>query len=653
MYRFIRDNNKKFMAIFAIVLMVAFLLPAGYQQMHDPGKMVRATLADGTPVTVADYQRAQDSWQLLQSAVVRPASFAQDIPLIAYLGDVSSQDLMMALQGQGGLLPFRVVSNYQTFLLLLKEAQAAGVVISDERLNEVMTTDVQIRTPVDPRTERRIREAVRDYLMVQASYARVASMAKASAPMRQRSVAQRSLKVSADVVEFNASAPVTAPTSQPTRERLQAHFDRYKDIAPTGPTTDSLGFGYRLPEAVKVQTLTLPADAVRALVEKSKTPRQWEVETRTYVYKNIADFPATQPASTQTASTQSASTQPAKGRTYDDLTPEQKQRARDTVMKPAIDALSGRIVAYLSERLAKDYTTANPATQPTTMPATAAGGGYLSYAYLEQVAQDVQKQFAVLPTVANHADWLDRDAATGLPGIGTATTSADGTGETFATMALNAQPISDGAPPGALRLNEFSRPLTDPAGNTYIFRVTEARKSQPPPSLDAVLPQVTADLARQDGLDTATTTATSLIDAAKTTDFTQAATATGKTVARIGPIDLQNTFGTIPGLDIPQADRPAFFRGVARLLSTETRDATGRPLGAVVLPTAGKVLAISLTAATVEPSPNGAFLDELAASLLNERDMNSLVTLDWFSFDSVAKRIGFQGDRPSDEGLAQ
>lgn len=666
MYRFIRDNNKKFMAVFAAVLMVAFLLPAGLAGMNDNNKIVRTTLADGTKVTVADYKRAEESWRLLQQAVVRPASFSENVPLFAYLGDVSERDIYMATQGQTGAMPFSIVGNYQTFLLLLKEAEIAGIVVGDERLNEVMATDVKIRVPVDAGTERRVREAVRDFLMVQASYARVASMAKASAPMRQRSIAQRSLKVSADVVAFDSSVPTATPTSQPTLEKLQAHFEKYRDVAPGQPSAESLGFGYKLPDAVKVQTLTIAAASVKEAVEKSKTPRQWDVETRTYVLKNIAQFPATQPASTQAAPLPGTpgydmtavppSTQP-KARTYDDLSAEQKAQARTAVMTPAVEALSSRIVSYANERFAKDYAAANPATRPSampsTMPTTAAAGGFLSYEYLEQVAQDVQKQFGVLPTVTNYADWLDRAGATGLRGIGAARTQAGANGETFATVALNVQPISGGTPPVALRLNEFTRQMSDFDGNLYFARVTDARKSQPAPSLDAIRELVTADVARQDALDNATADAKKLVEAAKTTDFTGAATAAGRTVLKVGPIDSQDNFGTIAGLDVAQADRAAFFGGIGKLLSAETKDATGRPVGTILLPAAGTVLAVNLTAATVQPSPNGEFLDQLAASLLDERDMNAMVTRDWFSFDRVASRIGFKGDRPGDAGEPQ
>jgi hypothetical protein len=660
MYTLIRDHRRKFMAVFAVFLMVAFLLPAGMQGMQDHSSIARAYMGN-EPITIGDYQRARTSWETLLRDVSTTTAFSQSVPLLLTLGDPSSQSLMVLMQGMREqvpnvpLTPFEVMENPETFALLLKEAQAAGITISDARLDQAMSLDVRVNVPTtDLPAMARARQAVRDFLMVEASYARIASVGKASEPMRQRRLAQSLVRVNADVAIFSAApagVPTTAAasTTAPTNEQLQAQFDKYADVAPGQPSAaNPFGFGYRLPDAVKLQTITLTRDQLAAGVKGTRTDRQWEVEARKYVLRNPAEFPSTQPApATAPAGGQFdlkasvPATKPA-DRTYNDLTADEKRQALDRVMEPEIGALSGRIVAYLNDRLAKDYTAAAPSTQPTTAPTTAAAANaFTSYAYLESVAQDVQKQFGVLPTVTNHADWIDRDAAFMLPGIGSARPATD---ESFAALLFASQPFSGSA--AALRLHQFSRPLTDYTGNVYLFRLTEAQRAARAPSLESAMAQVAQDVRLQTAADAAKAAATALIDRAKTTEFRTVAEADGRSVVKVGPVDLRNANVDVPGLTLAPADRDAFIAGLTDLLSSEVRDAQGRPLGAITLPAARQVLAVHVTGAPIESTPDRDYHNQLAVGVVEETELTGVVQMDWFSFDGVAKRIDFKGDRP-------
>lgn len=668
MYRFIRDHNKKFMAVFAVVLMVAFLLPAGFQQMGNRRADAARSHMGDQPITYGDYQRAENDWELLARDAFTITSFGQQVPLLITLGDPAPQRLAMMMRmvdermfPNAPLAPIQIVGNPTTFLLLLKEAQAAGITISDARVDETLRSEVTIRPDLDARLKQNVREAVRDFLAVEASYARVASAVKASEPMRQRTLAERLVRITADVVAFDAApaaipALAAAATTAPSDEALKAQFDKYADVA-SGAVTDTnpFGFGYLIPDRAKVQTLGITRDQLKAAVEKTRKPRQWDVDARKYFYSNPTEFPAptSQPATTLPGAAAGfdinatpAGPTTAKVRTFDDLTAEQKKDAVARVMRPEIEALESKINAYLTDRFTKDYATAKPSTQPATAPSEATG--YTSYGYLEGVAADVQKQFGVLPTTADHTSWLDGPGMNLLPGISSANLAS---GAGFGVAVFTAQPFND-SEKASPRLQEFSQALRDFNENIYYFRLTAAERRHKPASLDEVRAQVVADVARQAANDAATTAAKALVTAATTSGFGSAATAAGQKVVTVGPLDLQNAFAPVIGLDVPEADRRAFARGIAQALSSTTRDPAGRPLGTVSLPTARKVLAINITAAPLETIPGSTtFSDQLAAAIMTENQLDSVILTDWFSFDGVSKRIHYKGDKPDQAGM--
>jgi len=671
MYHFIRDHNKKFMAIFAVVLMVAFLLPAGFQQMTSRDDDAVRTYMGDTPITVGDIRRASNAWDILNQEVQAITSFGETVPLLVTLGNPAPSKLIPLMQGQrpqsvSQMLPAQFVGNPTTFMLLWKEAQAAGIRVSDERLDEIMAmkSDIVIRKEIDPRSLPAVREAIRDFLMVQASYARVSDAAKASEPLRRRAMASRWVRISADIASFDAAPagiPTTAATgtTAPSDDRLKAHFEKYADqLSGAVSETNALGFGYRVPDRVKLQTLAITNDQLKSAVEKSRTPHQWNVESVKYFYNNPSEFPdaSVTPTSLPTDSspfdlrTPVATTGPTTKRTFDSLTADQKKQAMDRVLAPEIAALSTKITAYINDRFSRDYVAAKPATQPTTGPvASPTTLTYMTYGYLEGVAGDVQKQFGVLPSVADHGNWLDGTGVGLLPGISMAGTQ---TGTAFPQAVFRAQPFVDGqATTGARpRLHEFSLPLQDFSGGLYYFRLTGADRAHRPTSMDEVRPQVAIDLARQDAADTAVTAAKALLTEAAKSGFGPAATTVGKPVVSVGPLDMTG-YSPVLGLDIPDADRTPFFRGLGQILSSATRDPAGKPLGTILLPTSRKVLAVNITSAPLELPTDETFTAEQITTSATESDLNTIVQADWFSFDGVSKRVNYKGEKPEQGGM--
>jgi hypothetical protein len=658
------------MAFFAVGLMVAFLIPSGLQRLNNRQSQARAKMGDQT-LTYGDFDRASVDWRILRENVHTYSPFGgQPIPLLYSLGNPSPQRLAIitghvpSYQFQNApVAPVEIVGNPLTFLLLLKEAQTAGIVISDQRLDGEMADRVSAPPSADPAADARIREAVRDFMMVQASYERIASQVKTSDPMLQRAMAERFVRLSADLSVFDGAAssypstsqPATAGTTQPaTRSAipspadLKAQFEKYSTTPPNHPTRDNpFGFGYRIPDRVKVQTISVTRDQLKAVIEKTRTPDKWDVAARTYFYTHKDEFPASQPTSMPSLNagydlSAMPTSQPGK-RKFDSLTAEQKKESLDKAMEPEIAALSGRIVAFLNDRFTADYTKSKPATtQPiTTQPTT----GYLSYSYLEQIAASVQKQFNILPTVEDHAQWLDQETASSLPGLGQALSSDRAS---FATLAMGAQPFHQGHDDDeGLALYQFSSPLRDFNDNLYLFRITAAQVNHTPTSMDEVLPQLLIDVQKQRATDTATQQAKLLLDTAVKDGFAAAAHAAGKSVLPVGPIDLQTAaYGSIPGFEVAPADRLPFLRGLGNLLSSPMRDSQNHPLGTILLPNSEQVLAVNITAAPIQTSFNREFTDELSVRVISTIDMASAIQRAWFSFEGVSKRVDYVGERP-------
>jgi hypothetical protein len=668
MYRIIRDNNKKLMALFAVFLMVAFLLPVGFGQGGNPAaRHVVATMDGGKrTITAADVDRAKLDWQILTDGTVTTSTMVGQAQLMLRLGDPSPAQWQALMQRQPDAIPAQYVGGWHTFMLLLKEAEAAGITVSDDRVEQEMNAEIIPSPSADAATRARIRQAVRDFLMVEASYARLAGAVKVSKPLYERELTVRSVKAAADVVEIDAAPagiPTTAAasTTAPSEDALKAQFDKYAATVRDEPTeSNPFGFGYRIPDRAKVQTLSIGRDQLKQAVLDARGLQKWELEARMSFYKNPGQFPApatapsTSPTTQATAATAPATTAPV-ARTYDSLSAEEKNELLERVMAPEIASLSGRVRTYLTERLTKDYAAAGPSTQPTTMNATTtATAGYTSYAYLEGVARDVQGRFKVLPSVADRATWLDRNGATGLPGIGFARVA----GESFVDMLFGSEPFlgADPSRPGArLQLYEFSAPLTT-FEDVHVFRITAAEPNHAPASLAEVRTEVFNDVLLQNASDTAHAVANKLVDTAKSSTLAAVAPAQGRTVIAVGPASLSDPYTPVPGLTLTPQDQFVFLARLRDLLSSPTRDAQGRPIGLIALPSARKVLVVNVTSTPQDPTsiigtatgPGGTFSRDLALSIYGANQMSAAVNLqrDWFSFEGVSKRIDYKGDRP-------
>src|SRR5439155_3284168 len=162
--------------------------------------------------------------------------------------------------------------------------------------------------------------------------------------------------------------------------------------------------------------------------------------------------------------------------------------------------------------------------------------------YLQKLAQHIQSQFGVLPTVQSIADrWLTLNDIEKLSGIGAATLEG-----TQRPISVAQYLMLFGAPfvaeenrneSGVVHELEPARPFTDAAQTIYIPRIWAAEPAHRPATLTEVQADVKGDVKTRAAYDMAKADASKLLDQARTTGDLKAAA--GKNVITVGPMSIR------------------------------------------------------------------------------------------------------------------
>jgi hypothetical protein len=511
----------------------------------------------------------------------------------------------------------------------------------------------------------RWRHAVESFLRVKSLYDRVTSNVKISEPVVNHTLAATAQEVKINLVEFPADGSVgatTSPTTAPTTQELESFFQKYANRPPglrsSSTTQPGLPFGYQRPDRVKIQYLAIRKDQVREAVRKSKDPYDWEVAARRYYMTHQADFPASQPATTKatTPSTTQATaqiTQPAASRPTTKPFDEAREQVTERVMEPEIDKLMQQIRDAVEKRLAADWEKQRPqgaTTRSATQPVINPSSGYGSFAYLEQIAADIQKQVGVLPAVTSKSDqWLSVQELSQLPGIGTARRRTSG--QSFANYVLQSTetflPVPEKAEASAvLRIGQPSQPVEDIEGNVYLFRVTDAQRAHPPQGLAEVLEQVVSDYRAAQAFERTQDAAKKFVEASKKDGFAKAAAAAGKNVVATGTIT-RGMYG-MPPTTIPNypTTAPAVRAELANLayntlLAQATPDAP-HPVALIEMPEEKKIIVAELGEVTSRVPAEAAYLvrNEMAHRMTYSEAQD--LAAEWFTEDAIKARLNYR-----------
>jgi len=657
MYRFLQRNNKKLLAVFAAFLMIVFILPTTFDQMGGGQNPVLAKLGDGEELHAAELQAAEQDWQLLGNlrAGGGGGAFGGAYPLVYRLGPAAAGEIQ---------------NNPRLFILLQREAKRLGITVSADRVNDLITNELQGQTPNDRQSRERLYRAVEGLLLVEGGFHRAASVIKVSEPALKHALAQQTQNITVSLVEFPASnyAPATGPATAPaaSAEQVKSQFDKYASLSPqVDPKNNPFGFGYRYPNRVKFQYLSIPRDAVKKAVEASKSDYEWEVEAQKYYLQNQSQFPTTKPAepeeapfsltATRPATTQAAASAPTT-RPFAEVRDDAKNRIVTPEVERRVNDIQNRVAAIIAADYLAYRNAVGSTSQPTTAaaPASSLGVPYNSYDYLQRLAQKIQAEQKVLPTVASFDDKLrGTDELKAIEHIG-GTFGEDGDFPDYATsLAEPFVPSERQDDAAVLSLFEPSRPMRDNANNVYLFRLTAADPAHAPASPAEVADAINKDLAAAAAYERAKAEATKLLDAGKqsglkaaTASLSPIPPATQRSMLTVGPFPAE-VRGALPGLDLKDDALAAFVRGAFELLSVAppTRDGA-KPLALIELPKQGKVYVAEL--ADVTPRAQMAMFGDPKSEVEGRlrQELLQLFQMEWFNFENAKKRLGYASTEP-------
>ncbi len=656
MYRYFDKHGKKTLAFFGAFLMVAFLLPtSGLHCSHGLG--THGAVA-GKPVNAIDVESAHYRLESLQSLqVVNPQTGQHEPAWNRIFG-------FGGMPGMAGQLYQQINANTLTWFLLVSEAQQSGAAASEPEVDSFFTSQanpqvITQRNPnlvLRPLTNEKMREdyrqSVRLGLAVRDQFFRSLGRVKISRPMIEQSLAEQAQQVKARLAIFDADEYL-AQIGEPTEDELKLQFEAFSST-PAGtidPNKNPFGFGYRVPDRIKVQYFVIPASEVEAAVVKSKDDFAWEEDARVYFDKNWSQFlppepdPSTQPASTQPAT---APVKPAFESVSD--------KVYEALRRPLIDAKRRTIANLITERLNDDYTKAAekntpPATQKIADSTVAGDVKIGSYEYLLKVRDEVQRRQHVTVAVVNEGSLLSEIELRGKPGIGLAIATDGPPAErgTFAAQYLfkNVKQFVNSADgmPGRLDLLQPSRSFSDQAA-TYIVRVVEADPSHAPALMNDVRDQLIKDVKRKNAFAKAVEAAEAALAKAKESGLASLSQVV-YTTDWFGQGNLR-----IPGAPLTDAYADALTEPIFDLQRGLKSESELPRREIVKAQRFNKVAAVELFALKtfINTDFEQMAFAQTEAMLRGEELRSSNVLDNWFNADNVAHRVGYtraDGETPS------
>ena len=438
MNKFFRKYNKWLLAVFGSGLMVIFLMPEIPSLVSNMGlnSAVVATV-DGTAITREELIEYQEQAKIIDR-----------------------------MQGDGALMiPFvGTLDGWEQWYLLVREARQAGMIggYATSPLTEDQSIQFARGFGVSPQT-------------IQKTWVNFAGVANYllhlnnSAPLSDRRLRQNGRRLfdtaTAQVVSIKADTP--SVNSTPSEEALQSHLDAWGD---TEPGQGDHGFGYRLPDRVQMEWISIPDDAIRQSLTSSEAMNEidllkyWRRHEGEKGIPNISDGDLEIPEVVRT-------------RMLDELTEarrnELSRRASDQLRTPrrGFDEDRGYIILpedWASQRLA-----------------------------LSVLRDQLQTEYDLeLPAPGRTASLTPVSELRVLKGIGLASTGKFGQRPVNLSTLLTETKELGGNGLYPIQQDVAGPVLTDRENNLYLFRIDETDAARAPATIDESRDQLTTDLNR-------------------------------------------------------------------------------------------------------------------------------------------------------------
>lgn len=438
MFKFLRKYNKLILAVGGVLLMITFLIPQAITQLSETAgarHATRATIDNGRSVSALELEQAAQEVQLLQ----RLNAVSPGIGIVPGIG---------------------VIQSPGHWYLLVREAEQAGLVIAPGAVAPELVAAVAGNTgqPVYV-----VQQTLSKWSGVQQLFSLHETHGLYSDRRLREAANQLFHKANIQPVIIQADASKAA--AEPSEEEIRAHFDQY---ANTMPGEGDYGFGYKLPNRVKLEWLTISADAVRRVAEQSDEMSGERLQMH-WRRNPSGTFPSYQSG----------------------------QPVPDVVRQDLLEQVTQKMLADIT-KFANDQMRLNRRGMAERDGYAVLPEGWdqkkISFTKL---AESMQSRFGVaLPAYESSGDqWLTIEDINQLGTISAATT--DRFGQPLGLQQLVAAAKEFGGSPTILIQQDIAGPpLTDFQNNIYLFRITDTDPSRSPHSIDEVREQVVTDLKR-------------------------------------------------------------------------------------------------------------------------------------------------------------
>ena len=257
-FRFFR-RRQKMVIVIMVVLMIAFLVGPRLSSMFTGSRAgeVVGRFPDGQKLKVRDFQLAHSDLQMFEFMV-------QSLPQGPILPE------LIFLSTNGGDSPF-------AYGVLIAEAQEAGIRPTEEDVDSFLAgrgvSDAGYRSVVSALRnrdipEKQFRAAVRRLMMVSLFFERWQIECPPSGPRVKHLAMELAENVNVAIVPIRAEAFLDQLDREYSPDEIQAQFDLYDDVLPrTFASQESYGFGYRLPDRVRIEYMLIRPDRVGAAVQ--------------------------------------------------------------------------------------------------------------------------------------------------------------------------------------------------------------------------------------------------------------------------------------------------------------------------------------------------------------------------------------------------
>jgi hypothetical protein len=320
--KWFRKNMTKLMAVFVILIMIAFIMPSVLNQLAKPRlsgpEKAMWYFNKDKKISTNDIRQASAELAAMRSLYIDRFLINQRDLRFALLGELIFPESApaavfddgikkIALQNQLRISPSRIDDFFEQgrgraelfWIMLKEEAKNAGCVIPPQTAGEILNqlipnitdnkidaaTAVRRAAQIGQMSDDKVLATFADILAV-AGYARILTdVEDVTEAQIAHTVSGMSENITADYVEFKSETFVDK-TNESSDKEITLQFDKYKNYFPGIITEDNpCGFGYKQKPRVAVEYMIVKLEDVKKLV----TPPT-EEEAEEFYQQNLEHF---------------------------------------------------------------------------------------------------------------------------------------------------------------------------------------------------------------------------------------------------------------------------------------------------------------------------------------------------------------------------